>query len=179
MRTTYIILLILWIIGSIFWSKSTFCGKTAKKKPAAEKSVSAVPAATGGTDCDRSLVFNDGDFSASSENNFMFLSGQTKFKKPEGTLDESLKELSTYLGDNADRSVLIEGIYFDQESDDSAEENLGIRRASAVKTHLVNRYGVDADQLKVGGRLTSNLKCFFNKDSKLVTKGLIATFGEK
>lgn len=176
MRTIYLILLFLWIAIGTFWSKRTFCPSTDKKKPSAT-SVAPVAATTG--DCDRSLIFEDGDFSISSIGNLIFQANSTKFEKPKGELDEALTGLAGYLGENPSRSVLLEGMYFEKETNSSTKDNLGIGRAAVLKTHLMNEYGIDAEQLKIGGRLTTNTKCYYNADSKRLTKGIVATFGER
>ena len=176
MRTFYIIALLLWIAGTTYWSNKTFCGDKAKK-PSADSAVGSVQSNTG--DCDLSLIFEDNGFEAQSEMNFFFRSSETKFKPPSDQLATVLNSVSNYLNENQDRSLLLEGIYFEKETNNSSSDNLGIGRAAALKTYLIREYDFDADQLKVGGRLSTDLKCFYNKDNNLINKGVIASFGEK
>jgi len=177
MRSFYIIALLIWILVSILWSKKTFCGNDEGKKPSA----SAVPAVSSNDsgDCDNSLVFEDTDFSFTSSDNFVFKKNETKFITPDGVLKTALTELSEYLGNNTERSVLLEGVYFEDEANDTNKENLGIARASRLKFHLVNEFGLDPDQVKIGGKVSSNKSCYLNEEKGFLTKGAVVTFGEK
>jgi len=180
MRTFYIIALIAWIILGTLWSRSTFCGnEKATKKPAATKSAGAATAAAASGDCNRSLIFSDGDFEASSEENFMFGSSGTKLKTPSAEFQAVLTQVADYLAENEDKTLLLEGLYFEKETNNTSKDNLGLGRSATLKAYLVNQFGVDDSQLLEGSQMTDNIKCYYNKDSKTLSKGAVATFGMK
>ena len=182
MRTFYIIALLLWILGSSYWAKNSLCGDKGSSKPSATSTLSGAAAGASG-DCDYSLVFEDGDlFSAVSATNILFDSGTSNIKLPKSgkeSLKETLIEVAQYLGDNPDRTLLLEGGYFEKEKNKTNEENLGTARATAFAKYLVSTYNVDKAQLNASGRLYQNLDCYYNSKSNLVTKGITASFEEK
>ncbi len=180
MRTFYLLALLAWIIGGSFWSKSTFCGTKKAKKPSATVATGAASAAATTTgECDRSLIMSNGDFTASNSSNFLFSSSSTKFRTPNDEFAAVLSEIATYLSENEDKTLLLEGMYFEAEDNNTSSENLGLARAAVLKTYLEKEYDIASDQLLEGSKLTDNIKCYYNKDSKTITKGAIATFGVK
>jgi len=175
MRTFYIIALLLWILLSTFWSKRTFCGDKTAKKPSA----AATAPVTASGDCNTSLLLEDGDFNVVSKSNFLFKSNGTKFVSPKGEFKEALTAVASYLDTHQDRTLLIEGVYFEKENNPSSKDNLGLGRASALKTFLVDNYGISENQLLIGAQESDNMKCYYNKENNLITKGAVFTFGER
>lgn len=179
MRTFYLIALVAWIIGGTLWSKSTFCGSKKAKPSAKVASGAAATGAVAAGDCNRSLIMSNGDFEASTSGNFMFSSSTTRFKTPSDEFAAVLSEVASYLTENEDKTMLIEGLYFEKEENKTSADNLGLARAAVLKTYLEDEYGIASDQLLEGSKLTKNVKCYYNKDSKTITKGAVATFGVK
>lgn len=180
MRTFYILALFAWILLGSYWSKSTFCGEAKTKKPsAAVASGAAAGAAATSGDCNRSLIFSDDDIDLSSKENFMFGSSGNKMKTPSAEFQAVLTQVAEYLAENDSKTLLLEGLYFEKETNSTTSENLGLGRAAVLKSYLVKEFGIDETQLLVGSQMTDNIKCYYNKDSKTLSKGAVATFGMK
>ncbi len=172
MRTFYLIALLLWIIGGSYYAKNTFCPSDKKNKPSA----SAIGAAPSKGGCDRTLTFTSGDFEVISAANFMFSPNQHEFKQePSSALEAALTKVSDYLNDNPEMTVLFEGLYFEKEKNQSEEENIGLARANTIKAWVVEEFGINADQVRLGSQVTEN--ACYNKDTKTISRGAIATLG--
>ena len=171
MKGLYTVLLLLWLAGGTYLANKKYCNKS--KAPAAG---SAVAAAGAGVPCDKTLAYKDGDFSISSEDNFTFKVNKSNVLKPSEQLKEFLASLATYLKDNTDRTVLVQGLYSSKEKTPSGFEDLGLARADKIKRFLENSYKVSEDQIKMGSEVTSS--CFSEK-TKTLRKGIILTSGTK
>lgn len=172
MRVLLTILLLAWLaIGSI-WSNRTFCAKKTKTKAA----TTAAAAASGGSDC--GLMFHDGDaFKASSNTNFRFHFGSADLvNTPEGDFYDVLQKATEYLATDADKTILIEGQYYENEKNPEEFDNIGLARASKIKGYLVDEFLVDDTQIKLGSAITSGC---YNKNNKLLGRGATVTFGTK
>lgn len=170
MRTLYFILLLCWIAGMTYWSNKTFCGSNSAK-PAATSAVGATTAKGG---CDRSLLITDGNFQIASERNFSFIKGTDEYFKPKEQLVKALTELSTRLEDMYGKTILIEGLYTKDET-----ESIGLSRAEAVKTYLIEKHNIPTDKIKLG---SNKVKACYTQDSKGTikqNKGIAITFGEE
>ena len=181
MRTFYIIALILWILGSSYFTKNYFCPADKAKKPAAA-AAGAVGAAATDDDCDRSLVFEDGDFSASMSSNLIFQENKSQIKYSKSAKDEYKRvftETAKYLNENPDRVLVLEGIYFEFEKFKSDEGDLGKLRALALKQILVEEYNIDENQLQTAGRPIIDKECYYDSKGKIITRGIATIFGEK
>lgn len=180
MRTFYLIFLVLWILGGSYFAKNTFCPSDKAKKPAATTTAAtgAAAAATKGG-CDRSIAFADGDFKVTSSENFLFdLSGFNLKQDPSSALQDALTKVADYLNDNADKTLQFDGLYSEGETNTSSEDNLGLARSQSIKDYVVREFGVNEDQIILGSKMTNKTKnVCFNKDSKTITKGALATFG--
>lgn len=173
MRTFYLIALLLWIIGGSYYAKNTFCPSDKKKKPSASTIGAATPAKGG---CDRTLSFTSGDFEVTSTGNFMFSPNQHEFKQvPSAAIEAAMTKVSDYLNDNPAMTVLFEGLYFEKEKNQSEEENIGLARANTIKAWVVEEFGINEDQIRLGSQVTEN--ACYNKDTKTISKGAIATLG--
>lgn len=172
MKGLYTVLLLLWLAGGTYLASQKYCNKT--KAPAG----SAVSAAeTGaGAPCDKTLSYKDGDFSISSEDNFTFKINKSGVLKPSEQLKEFLASLSSYLKDNTDRTVLVQGLYSSKEKTPNGFDDLGLARASKIKSFLEQSYKVSEDQIKLGSEITSS--CFSRKTETL-RKGVVLTSGTK
>ena len=132
MKGLYIALLVLWLGGGTYIANKKYCQKSKAKKP-----VASSVAATGASNCDKTISFDSGDFSISSEDNFTFKIHKSDMVRPSEKLDEFLGEISTYLSDNPETTVLVTGQYSSNEKKPSGAENLGLARATTVSyTHL-------------------------------------------
>ncbi len=180
MRTFWILALLIWILGSSFFTKKYLCPADKTKKPAAAAAGSLGAATDNG--CDRSLLFEDGDFSVSLPFNVKFKGSSANiiFHDDKASEYESVfKEVAQYLEDNPDRSLLLEGIYFEQEKNNTDEETLGEARALSMQHYLSSNYDIDNTQLLSSSRHSRDLQCAYDVGAKEVLLGIVASFGEK
>ncbi len=177
MRTFYIIALLLWVLlGSYFISKK-YCGGSETKKPAATASSAAAGAATKG-DCDRSLVFADGDFKVTTTENFIFGQHSAELKQQLGAGTENLLvKVADFLNENPDKSLQVEAYYHKEEKKPEAFENLGLARADAIKSYLISEFGINESQIVLGAQATKFTTCNFNPKTKSLIKGATTTIG--
>src|SRR5690606_26577842 len=68
--------------------------------------------------------------------------------RPEST--QTMKEIGAMLTAHADLRISIEG-HTDSQGEDAYNQQLSEQRAAAVKTYLVETYGIDADRLETVG----------------------------
>ena len=168
MKGLYTVLLLLWIAGGTFLANKKYC-QASKAKAA---SAASAAAATTTAPCDKTIAYQDGDFSISSEDNFTFKINKSGVLRPSEQLREFLTSLSDYLNNNTDRTVLVQGLYSSKEKTPSDFEDLGLARASKIKSFLEQSYKVSEDQIKLGSEVTSSC---FSKKTETLRKGVILT----
>lgn len=180
MRTFWILALLIWILGSSFFTKKYFCPADKTKKPAAA-AAGAVGVATD-DGCDRSLLFEDRDFSVSLPFNIKFKGSSANIILHDDKASEYesvFKEVAQYLEDNPERSLLLEGVYFEKEINNTDEETLGDARAKNMKHYLSSEYDIDDTQLMSSPHHSRDLECAYDREAKEVLRGIVASFGEK
>jgi outer membrane protein OmpA-like peptidoglycan-associated protein len=149
----WLLLLLLWLIFAWWVCKNYLCGIA----PVA----AAAPAAIG---CDRSLNVSDGkSFDLSSGDNIRFLNSQHTNLPYGNRVSSVLSGLADYLKSNTDKGVTITGNYSADESNNSLLPNLGMARASTIKS-ILNSLGVSSKQIVLGSDLNSKL-CY-NRDGR-------------
>lgn len=175
MRTFFIIALLLWVLAGSYFISKKFCGGKDIKKPAATSTAAA--AATKG-DCDRSLVFADGDFKVTSSENFMFAQHSPEIKQQLNSSTENLLvKVADFLNENPDKSLQVEAYYHLEEKKPDDFENLGLARADAIKNYLISEFGINESQVVLGAQSTKFTTCNFNPKTKSLIKGATTTLG--
>ena len=144
----YILLacLILWLIlGTIFF-KNRICGTSA---PVKENTTAVVaPVAK-----DRLLIQDGTAFKTTAANHFDFNQSTYNYLTPLAAgVDASLDKTAAYLKANPNRSMMVTGLYKEEETNGSVFPNLGLARANEIKKALAS-LGVPAQQLLTGSKL--------------------------
>jgi hypothetical protein len=111
-----------------------------------------------------SLSVNDGKFSATSEDPFIFVMSSDKMEGTENTT-MAFNKIGQYLKDNPKKQLILTGLYGDNEKNSTAHENLGIARAEKLK-YVLTIAGADENNIKVTAMEVNNLS--FNSDRKMV-----------
>ncbi len=129
-----------WILGGSFFLSKLFCPATA--------------AAGAATTSNLSLI--DGDFKASSTGNYNFPKSAAAITITDHAKENYFKKTATYLAANPGKMLALTGVYGSGEVNKTEFGNLGIARAEAVKTVLVND-GAKEDQISTTGIEKSDL----------------------
>ncbi|WP_080240067.1 OmpA family protein [Spirosoma rigui] len=155
-KTLWVILLVLWMMGSTWWHVCQIKQLCADDQPAAGDSLALEkPSATFAPD---GLSIADGQaFKLALLGNFSFArSGFVANMSTLGTVDEKspLDSLTAYLKANPGRALTIVGCYTGDEANTTSFTNLGLARAEGVKQYLIQR-GIPATALSTQGELVS------------------------
>ncbi|AQG78795.1 OmpA family protein [Spirosoma montaniterrae] len=163
-KTPWIILLVLWMIGSTWWHVCKIKQLCADDASAGGPSVSATMPA---------LTIADGDrFRLELPGNFSFAKSGANASM--SSLGGSLDSLTAYLKANPGRTLDITGYYSASETNTTSFENLGLARAEGIKQYLVQQ-GIPAKSLTTKGVLRDDL-AFTTKGDSLYG-GLDFAFG--
>jgi len=141
---TWLIILAIWVFGG-YWLGNTMC------------------CGIGGA-ATSSLLIKDGATTVASTNagNLLFgLNGAVPTIEPAAVKTE-FSDLATYLKDNPDKSVTLNGEYMASETNNTSFGNLGLARGDAMRGYLIG-LGVPAAQLLTGSTLKENLEVEDNK----------------
>ncbi len=138
-----LICLILWLIFGAIFFKNRICGVNPSASDE-EKTMAVVPPPV----VKEGLLIQDGTaFKTTAANYFDFNKSSYNYLTPLAAgLTTSLNETATYLKANPERSMVITGLYKEEEVNESVFPNLGIARANGVKKALSD-LGVSAQQL--------------------------------
>ncbi|HHS96186.1 MAG TPA: hypothetical protein ENJ45_06305 [Phaeodactylibacter sp.] len=128
-------LLFLWLGFGSWWYASNYCGAT-----------SVVPAA--------SLSIVDGDFRATATETFSFFESSADPYLPEEA-KEALKALASHLINTKGKQLILFGIYSPDETNPTGFENLGVARAQAIRSYLMD-LGVPKSKMILKGGAFNN-----------------------
>ena len=145
----WLMLLLLWLIFAWWVCKNYLCGIGIGAAAAA-----AVPAAVG---CDSSLDAKDGStLDLSSKENLRFLDSEYANLPYGNNVSRILQGSADYLKGHPDRSITVTGNYTSQENNKSILPNLGLARATTIKSILTS-LGASSKQIVLKSDLNSNL----------------------
>ncbi|QJW90230.1 OmpA family protein [Spirosoma taeanense] len=168
-KTPWVILLVLWMIGSIWWHVCRIkqvCPDDAL--PTSETAAADLPPAVGPeglliADSDRFLLTLPGNFAFARSG---ALAGMNR-------LGGSLDSLTSYLKANPDRVLTIIGYFTTAETNSTPFASLGLARAEGLKQYFV-QHGVPAASLLTKGVEQSDL--MFTPQGDSLYGGLAFTF---
>ena len=96
-----------------------------------------------------SFLLSDGEsFSISSNQNISFPVGKSDITIPD-SLASNFAKLAEFLNNNYQKTLDIHGLYASSEPSD---ESIGMKRAEALKSLLVNNYGVNSDKIVISSQ---------------------------
>ena len=128
------------------------CGTEQKVEPVKEAIVPAESEATS-----LPFAFSDGDFTYSANDNFNFNASSSTILEPVSQgVEEGIISLGSFLNDNMDKVININGYYTNEEENDSAFPNLGLARANSVKNYFVSK-GIPSRFINTMGKLMGEL----------------------
>jgi OmpA-OmpF porin, OOP family len=136
------LLLAVWIAGMSYFTRQS-CGDC--PNPSISSAVLGVQ------NLGKNLLIADNvnSFSAKTDDNLTFNASNFSYQKPiSEKLTNTFKEVATYLKAHPERSVLVNGLYGEKETNKSIFPNLGIARAEGVKK-LLEEYGCPEKQINV------------------------------
>ena len=129
--------LFLWFAVGSFWYTNNYCQGISKL---------AMPP----------LSISDGNFLASSTENFSFQRNGHTLKMPAHT-ESAFRKIGVYMSDNPTKTIALTGTYNADETNQSGKKDLGTARAEAVKNKLVS-LGASADHIEVSSLKVNNSK---------------------
>ncbi|MFH1298061.1 MAG: OmpA family protein [Bacteroidota bacterium] len=135
--TLWVILLILWIAGASYCYVCNI-----QKDCGCDEPIYAIPG----------LIIQDGDFSASDDNNLYFGYGNSDLVVPH-CIKRDLKGLVYYLNENKSRQLVLIGMY---DSDENGNATLGLTRADSLRVFLIG-LGADANQISISFKQNNEL----------------------
>ncbi|WP_338875833.1 OmpA family protein [Spirosoma sp. SC4-14] len=148
-KTPWIVLLVLWMIGSTWWHVCKIkhlCADDAL--PASETAVTEPTVDTTPPGADGYTIADGNRFRLELPGNFSFAKSGANANL--NTLGGSLEPLITYLKANPGRKVEIIGYYSPSETNTATFTNLGLARAEGIKQYLVQQ-GIPAASLTTIG----------------------------
>jgi OmpA-OmpF porin, OOP family len=163
-KLPWIILLLVWMVGSTWWHVCKIKQLCADDAPSISAGAGVSTASL--ADGDRFSVQLPGTFNFAKAGAVPNLAG----------FDASLDSMATYLQNNPDRQLTLTGYYTAAEAYSGPFPNLGIARAEAIKELLIQR-GVPAASLLTVGVEQANLT--FNAKGDSVNAGVLGSFGAK
>ena len=163
-KTPWIVLLVLWMIGSTWWHVCKIKQLCADDAPSAATTAAiALPG----------LTIADGDrFRLDLPGNFTFAKSGANANM--NRLGGSLDSLTAYLKANPGRTLEITGYYASSEINNTSFANLGLARAEGIKQYLVQQ-GIPASSLTTKGVLLDSLT--FTPKGDSLYGGLNFAFG--
>lgn len=164
-KSSLIIFLVLsllgWLVFSAFYCKSSFCDSGVRTNAAigatgaaGAAAAAALPASSCGT-----WSFADGSsFRAKANRHYQFKKSSATIIKPtDNTLVDAISKTVAYLKSNANRKLVITGLYDIDENNSTSSQDLGLARATNVKNALA-AMGVNVNQMMMKSRTTSSNK---------------------
>ena len=144
-KTPWIILLVLWMIGSTWWHVCKIKQLCANDAPPTTVSTETVPARMNPD----GLTIADGNrFRLQLPGDFSFAKSGANANM--NTLGGSLESMVTYLKANPGRTLEVVGYYSSAETNTTTFPNLGLARAEGVKQYLVQQ-GIPAASITTKG----------------------------
>ncbi len=143
------LLLAVWIAGMSYYTRQS-CGDCSN--PTA-LSTSAISGAQNGA---KSLLIADNanSFSAKTDDNLTFNASTFAYQQPiSAKLQGTFREVAAYLQKHPERSILVNGLYGEKETNKSIFPNLGIARAQSVKK-LLAEYGCPEKQISIAALMS-------------------------
>jgi OmpA-OmpF porin, OOP family len=143
------LLLAAWLIGMSYFTRQS-CGDCSSP------SALLTPATTGVQNLGKSLLIADNvnSFSAKTDDNLTFNASNFAYQQPiSEKLTNTFKEVATYLKAHPERSILVNGLYGEKETNKSIFPNLGIARAQGVKK-LLEEFGCPEKQINVAALMS-------------------------
>jgi len=148
-KTPWIVLLVLWMIGSTWWHVCKIKHLCADDtRPASEATATEPTLETTPPGADGYTIADGNRFRLELPGNFSFAKSGANANM--NTLGGSLESLVTYLKANPDRKVEIMGYYSPSETNTASLANLGLARAEGIKQYLVQQ-GIPATSLTTIG----------------------------
>ncbi len=148
-KIPWIILLVLWMIGSTWWHVCKIKQLCADDAPPVQTTLAPPTAAL------PALTISDGDrFRLNWPGNFSFAKSGADANM--GTIGGSLDSLTAYLKSNPGRVLEVTGYYAATETNPTSFANLGLARAEGVKEYLIKQ-GIPAVSLTTKGVLRDDL----------------------
>ncbi len=124
------------------------CGTTQKVEPVKEATVPVESNATS-----LPFAFSDGDFTYSANDNFNFNTSSSAILMPVSQrVEEGIVSLKSFLNNNANKVINIDGYFTSDEENDTAFPNLGLARANSVKNYFVSQ-GIPSKVINTMGKL--------------------------
>ncbi len=154
-----IILLILWILFSLFFCKTCWFNKAATAVAPAKKAISGWQISDGarfGTACPNTFDFN-----------------RSALNRLGDSSSDCMNETVNYLSNNPNRELKITGKYSSAESYSGIFSNLGLARANDVKNYLIG-LGVAAGQITMASAVVPDSNINTNN---ILNKGVDFSFG--
>jgi OmpA-OmpF porin, OOP family len=133
-----------WIAGMSYFTRQS-CGDCSNS------GTLSTPAVSGVQNLTKSLLIADNanSFSAKTDDNLTFNASNFAYQQPiSEKLQNTFKEVATYLKAHPERSILVNGLYGQAEINKSIFPNLGIARAQGVKK-LLEGFGCPEKQISV------------------------------
>lgn len=143
------LLLAAWIAGMSYFTRQS-CGDCSAP------SALSTPAVSGVQNVAKSLLIADNanSFSAKTDDNLTFSASAFAFQQPiSARLQGTFKEVAAYLTGHPERSILVNGLYGESETNKSIFPNLGIARAQSVKK-LLETYGCPEKQISIAALMS-------------------------
>jgi OmpA-OmpF porin, OOP family len=147
-----------WIAGMSYFTRQS-CGDCSNP------GTLLAPAVSGVQNLTKSLLIADNanNFSAKTDDNLTFNASAFAYQQPiSDKLKNTFKEVAAYLRNHPERSILVNGLYGEAETNKSIFPNLGIARAQGVK-RLLEEYGCPEKQINIAA-----LKSPMTNDSLMI-----------
>lgn len=172
-KTPWVVLLVLWMIGSTWWHVCKIKQLCADDSQPSSEVASVDPSLeTTPPGADGYTIADGNSFRLDLPGNFSFAKSGSDANM--NTLRGSLEPLLTYLKTNPNRTLEIIGYYSPTESNTTTFANLGLARAEGMKQYLIQQ-GIPAASLTTKG-IERNLPFIAEGDS--LKGGLDFAFGE-
>ena len=161
-KTPWIVLLVLWMLGSTWWHVCQIKYLCADDAPAAEQPAETIlPATPPGAD--GFTIADANRFRLDLPGNFSFAKSGSNANLNTLAPGNSLEPLVTYLKTNPGRTLEIIGYYDPSEANPTTFANLGLARAEGIKQYLIQQ-GIPARSLTTKG-MARNLSFTAKGDS--------------
>ena len=152
--TTNLIGIILTILAGTYFfiTCCSQCGIEQKAEVTKEAVAPVEPEATS-----YPFAFSGGDYAYSTNENFNFNTSSSSVLMPVSQdVEKGITGLKSFLAENVNKVININGFYKSDEENNSAFPNLGMARANSVKNYFVSK-GISSSLINTNGVLLENL----------------------
>jgi outer membrane protein OmpA-like peptidoglycan-associated protein len=153
--TTNLLLMLITILGGTYFfiMCCNSCRVSASAAPLTEQVTAPVtPEATS-----YPFAFSDGAYAYNENENYNFNVSSSSFSTPVSQkVTEGIASLKTFLVENENKVITLNGYFKGDETNGSAFPNLGLARANTVKNHLVEN-GISSTQINTMGELMDGM----------------------